>query len=328
MSQAAQTHPVLDPVLAPPFPQAALPVLRNPQLRKNVAHAIDVIQAKRARLVAEKTDWQAAALGGLGHPRPRPRKSRLLSRTVRGPLHRRRRHGPLGRGRRRGAPDHPRSAAPGERHRSHQDQDHDLGRDSVESLPRSRGHQRLRDRPGRDHSPTRRRRALAHRRSRAARQSQPGARNLCPPHGTRKISPTIPQALTAAARTYLRQKFLTIPTAISGANFLIAETGSVAVVESEGNGRMCLTLPRTMITLAGIEKVLAALSGSRSHAAGAGALGHRRAHESLHLALDRRHARRRPAALPRGAARQRPLVNSRPAHASARPSSASAAPPA
>ena len=49
---------MLDPALAPPFPQAALPVLRNPQLRKNVAHAIDVIQAKRARLVAEKTDWQ------------------------------------------------------------------------------------------------------------------------------------------------------------------------------------------------------------------------------------------------------------------------------
>jgi L-lactate dehydrogenase complex protein LldF len=65
-----------------------------------------------------------------------------------------------------------------------------------------------------------------------------------------------PQALTAAARTYLRQKFLTIPTAISGANFLIAETGSVVVVESEGNGRMCLTLPRTLITVAGIEKVI------------------------------------------------------------------------
>jgi L-lactate dehydrogenase complex protein LldF len=65
-----------------------------------------------------------------------------------------------------------------------------------------------------------------------------------------------PKELTNAARTYLRQKFLTIPTAISGANFLIAETGAVAVVESEGNGRMCLTLPRTMITLAGIEKVL------------------------------------------------------------------------
>ena len=65
-----------------------------------------------------------------------------------------------------------------------------------------------------------------------------------------------PQALTAAARTYLRQKFLNVPTAISGANFLVAETGAVSVVESEGNGRMCLTLPRAMITLAGIEKVL------------------------------------------------------------------------
>jgi L-lactate dehydrogenase complex protein LldF len=65
-----------------------------------------------------------------------------------------------------------------------------------------------------------------------------------------------PKALTAAARSYLRKKFLTVPTAISGANFLVAETGAVAVVESEGNGRMCLTLPRTMITLAGIEKLI------------------------------------------------------------------------
>jgi L-lactate dehydrogenase complex protein LldF len=65
-----------------------------------------------------------------------------------------------------------------------------------------------------------------------------------------------PKELTNAARTYLRQKFLSIPTAIGGANSLIAETGSVAVVESEGNGRMCLTLPRTLITLAGIEKVI------------------------------------------------------------------------
>ena len=65
-----------------------------------------------------------------------------------------------------------------------------------------------------------------------------------------------PEALTAAARSYLRRKFLSVPTAISGANFLIAETGSVAIVESEGNGRMCLTLPRTLITLAGIEKVI------------------------------------------------------------------------
>jgi L-lactate dehydrogenase complex protein LldF len=55
------THvaPNLDPRTAAPFPQAALPILRDTQLRKNVAHATDVIQAKRAKLVAEKTDWQA-----------------------------------------------------------------------------------------------------------------------------------------------------------------------------------------------------------------------------------------------------------------------------
>jgi L-lactate dehydrogenase complex protein LldF len=59
MTPAASTHAELDPCKALPFPQAVLPVLRNPQLRKNVAHAIDVIQTKRARLVAEKSDWQA-----------------------------------------------------------------------------------------------------------------------------------------------------------------------------------------------------------------------------------------------------------------------------
>ncbi|MGA7858829.1 MAG: LUD domain-containing protein, partial [Terracidiphilus sp.] len=58
MTSVETTRPVLDPLRALPFPKAALPVLRNAQLRKNVAHATDVIQAKRARLVDEKTDWQ------------------------------------------------------------------------------------------------------------------------------------------------------------------------------------------------------------------------------------------------------------------------------
>ena len=65
-----------------------------------------------------------------------------------------------------------------------------------------------------------------------------------------------PAALAEAARLHLREKFLTAEVAISGANFAIAETGTLAVVESEGNGRMCLTLPRTLITVMGIEKVL------------------------------------------------------------------------
>lgn len=65
-----------------------------------------------------------------------------------------------------------------------------------------------------------------------------------------------PPDLTRAARAYLREKFLETEVAISGANFAVAETGSVVVVESEGNGRMCLTLPKVLISIMGIEKVL------------------------------------------------------------------------
>jgi L-lactate dehydrogenase complex protein LldF len=65
-----------------------------------------------------------------------------------------------------------------------------------------------------------------------------------------------PEDLADAARTFLRDRFLRVKTGVSGANFLIAETGGVCVVESEGNGRMCLTLPDTLITVAGIDKVL------------------------------------------------------------------------
>ncbi|MFC9588919.1 LutB/LldF family L-lactate oxidation iron-sulfur protein [Streptomyces sp. NPDC056944] len=65
-----------------------------------------------------------------------------------------------------------------------------------------------------------------------------------------------PAELAEAARRHLRQKFLTAKVAVSGANFAVADTGTVVVVESEGNGRMCLTLPQTLITVMGIEKVV------------------------------------------------------------------------
>jgi L-lactate dehydrogenase complex protein LldF len=65
-----------------------------------------------------------------------------------------------------------------------------------------------------------------------------------------------PPVLAAAARRYLRETFLSTRVAVSGANFAIAETGTLAVVESEGNGRMCLTLPDTLITVMGIEKIV------------------------------------------------------------------------
>ena len=65
-----------------------------------------------------------------------------------------------------------------------------------------------------------------------------------------------PRELAMAARAHLRRKFLSARVAVSGANFGIADTGTLCVVESEGNGRMCLTLPDTLITVMGIEKLL------------------------------------------------------------------------
>ena len=67
---------------------------------------------------------------------------------------------------------------------------------------------------------------------------------------------TEPVDLATAARNYLREKFLKVKVAVSGANFLIADTGGVCLVESEGNGRMCLTLPDVLISIVGIEKVI------------------------------------------------------------------------
>jgi len=65
-----------------------------------------------------------------------------------------------------------------------------------------------------------------------------------------------PHSLAEAAHLHHRRLFLTTKVAISGANFAIAETGGLLVAESEGNGRMCLTLPETLISVVGIEKLI------------------------------------------------------------------------
>jgi L-lactate dehydrogenase complex protein LldF len=76
----------------------------------------------------------------------------------------------------------------------------------------------------------------------------------------RTIAPGIdtndPRALAEASRVFLRQRFLAAKVAVSGANFGVAETGSLVVVESEGNGRMCTTLPEVLISVLGIEKLV------------------------------------------------------------------------
>jgi L-lactate dehydrogenase complex protein LldF len=255
MHPAAPGRPILDPAQAPPFPVAALPVLRNPQLRKNVAHATDVIQAKRARLVEEKADWQAlrsaaaairahalehlgayldqfearcTAAGGQVHWAADAAEARSIILDLL---------------RRESASEviKIKTMTSGEIQLNPF-----LASAGIEVYETDLAEVILQlgdDEPSHIVAP-----ALHVNRGQVR---EIFARRM----GLESLSDS-PQALTAAARAYLREKFLRVPTAIGGANFLIAETGSVSVVESEGNGRMCLTLPRTLITLAGIEKVL------------------------------------------------------------------------
>jgi L-lactate dehydrogenase complex protein LldF len=67
---------------------------------------------------------------------------------------------------------------------------------------------------------------------------------------------TAPEKLSQIARGVLRQKFLDAGIGISGANFLVADSGAVVIVENEGNARLTTTAPRIHIAIAGIEKVI------------------------------------------------------------------------
>jgi L-lactate dehydrogenase complex protein LldF len=64
------------------------------------------------------------------------------------------------------------------------------------------------------------------------------------------------EQLTAIARRVLRQKFFEAEAGISGVNFAVAETGTLCLVENEGNGRMCTHVPPVHIAVMGIEKVV------------------------------------------------------------------------
>jgi L-lactate dehydrogenase complex protein LldF len=65
-----------------------------------------------------------------------------------------------------------------------------------------------------------------------------------------------PEQLTGIARKLLRQKYRSAEIGITGANFLIADTGSVAITENEGNARLSVGFPRIHIVIAGIEKII------------------------------------------------------------------------
>jgi L-lactate dehydrogenase complex protein LldF len=65
-----------------------------------------------------------------------------------------------------------------------------------------------------------------------------------------------PEEITQKARELLREKYIQADLGITGANFIIADTGSIAITENEGNARLSMTFPRVHIALVGIEKVL------------------------------------------------------------------------
>lgn len=68
------------------------------------------------------------------------------------------------------------------------------------------------------------------------------------------------EGMVRAARNVLRRKFLSAQLGITGANFAVAETGSVVLVTNEGNGRMTTSLPPVQITILGIDKIIPKLS--------------------------------------------------------------------
>ena len=245
----------LDPKTAPLFPMAAKAAMGDTQLRKNVRHATNVIQAKRARVVAEMPDWQelresgkqirrhtmahldfylqefernCTAAGGVVHwARDAAEARQIIVNLVKAS----------------GSDEvikiksmtteeiqlNPALTAAGI---------HPYETDLAELII-----QLGQDQPSHIVVPA------LHKNRQQIREIFRREMNL-PDLGES------PQDLADAARRFLRERFLRVKTGVSGANFLIAETGGVVVVESEGNGRMCLTLPETLISVAGIDKIV------------------------------------------------------------------------
>jgi L-lactate dehydrogenase complex protein LldF len=240
-----------------PFPQAARAALANPQLRRNIGHATSTIRAKRAAAVAELPDWeelrragealkartmarldeylirleeQVVARGGTVHwARDAAEANRIVTGLVRAT----------------GSDEVLKVKSMATQEIGLNEALEQAGIAAIETdlaeLIVQLGH----DRPSHILVP-------------AIHRNRTEIRDIF-----RREMPDVdpdltddPRHLAMAARAHLRRKFLTARVAVSGANFAVAETGTLAVVESEGNGRMCLTLPRTLITVMGIEKVV------------------------------------------------------------------------
>lgn len=257
----------LDPRTAPKFQVAARALVGDSQMRKNVRHATKVIQTKRAHVVAEMTDWEdlresgkqirrhtmrhldfyltqfernCTAAGGTVHWARNAEEARQI---VVGLV---KASGAVG-----GGPDGiPTATTEVIKIKSMTTEEIQLNKALEEAgvhayetdlaeLILQLGH----DQPSHIVVPA------LHKNRAQIREIFMREMNLPELGGTA-------QDLADAARRFLREKFLRVKTAVSGANFLLAETGGVCIVESEGNGRMCLTLPETLIAVAGIDKVV------------------------------------------------------------------------
>jgi L-lactate dehydrogenase complex protein LldF len=245
----------LDPKTAPTFPMAAKTAMGNAQLRKNVRHATDVIQTKRARVVGEMPDWQELREAG---KQIRQHTMENLDFYLEEFEANCTRAGGVVHWARDG--EEARRIIVGLVKASGSDEVIKIKSMTTEEIQLNSAleaegiHpfetdlaeliiQLGQDRPSHIVVPA------LHKNRQQIREIFQRKMNL-PELGEK------PQDLADAARMFLREKFLRVKTGVSGANFLIAETGGVCVVESEGNGRMCLTLPETLITVAGIDKVL------------------------------------------------------------------------
>ncbi len=249
----------LDPRTAPAFPVAALRVLGDSQVRKNVRHATGVIQGKRAKVVEEMGDWQALRESGR---QIREHTMRYLDAYLTEFEVNCTRAGGTVHWARDAAEAQQIVVALAKESAARAGQREVIKIKSMtteeirlnEALESAGIHpietdlaeliiQLGKDQPSHIVVPA------LHKNRQQIREIFRREMNL-PDLGES------PQDLADAARRFLREKFLSVETAVSGANFLIAETGGVCVVESEGNGRMCLTLAKTLITVAGIDKVL------------------------------------------------------------------------
>ena len=245
----------LDPRTAPAFPMAAKTAMGDAQLRKNVRHATEVIQAKRARVVAEMPDWQALREAGrrirehtMEHLEFYLEEFEANCTRAGGVVHWARdaaeaRRIVVGLVKASGSEEVIKVKSMTTEEIQLNGALEAAGIRPYETDLAELIIQLGEDRPSHIVVPA------LHKNRQQIREIFRREMNL-PELGE------TPQDLADAARMFLRERFLRVRTGVSGANFLIAETGGVCVVESEGNGRMCLTLPETLITVAGIDKVL------------------------------------------------------------------------